>query len=141
MTANTSLDVEGTIRGKIGFAWDHVLIYGTGGVAFGSFSTDLSLIANAPFFVAARNPCHNRVGWTAGGGLQYAVTNNWWVFAEYRYTNLGAINFNNAFVATALPAGGSSTGAVRSGITKCKPVSATGLTWRRRCLSSLSCIS
>jgi outer membrane immunogenic protein len=106
LTANTSLDILGTIRGKIGFAWDRVLIYGTGGVAFGGFSTDLSLVGTAPFFIARANPGNNRVGWTAGGGLQYAITNNWSVFAEYRYTNLGSINLNNGFVAAPLPGGG-----------------------------------
>jgi outer membrane immunogenic protein len=106
LTGNTSLDILGTIRGKIGFAWDRVLIYGTGGAAFGGFSTDLSLVGTAPFFIARANPGTTRAGWTAGGGLQYAVTNNWSVFAEYRYTNLGSANFNNGFVATALPIGG-----------------------------------
>ena len=33
-----------------------------------------------------------RVGWTVGGGLQYAVTNNWSVRAEYRFTDFGRIN-------------------------------------------------
>jgi outer membrane immunogenic protein len=27
--------------------------------------------------------------WTAGGGIEYAVTGNWWVRAEYRYSNFG----------------------------------------------------
>jgi outer membrane immunogenic protein len=32
------------------------------------------------------------VGWTVGGGIQYAITNNWSVRAEYRYTDWGRIN-------------------------------------------------
>ncbi len=32
------------------------------------------------------------MGWTVGGGIDYAITNNWSVFAEYRYTNWGCIN-------------------------------------------------
>jgi opacity protein-like surface antigen len=36
-----------------------------------------------------------RTGWTVGGGIDYAVTNNWWIFAEYRYTNFGSISENN----------------------------------------------
>jgi outer membrane immunogenic protein len=108
LTASTSVDVEGTIRGKIGFAWDRVLIYGTGGVAFGGSSTDLSLTAvtaaGAPFAVTS-NVGNNRVGWTAGGGLQYAVTNNWWVFTEYRYTNFGDINISSGLLSSALPTG------------------------------------
>ena len=30
-----------------------------------------------------------RVGWTVGGGIEYAITNNWSVRAEYRYTEFG----------------------------------------------------
>ena len=36
--SSTNFDVQGSIRGKIGFAWDRLLIYGTGGVAFGGFN-------------------------------------------------------------------------------------------------------
>ena len=32
------------------------------------------------------------MGWTVGGGLEYAVTNNWSVRAEYRYTDFGTTN-------------------------------------------------
>ena len=32
---------------------------------------------------------NTRAGWTAGGGIEYAVTDNWWVRAEYRYSNFG----------------------------------------------------
>ena len=34
---------------------------------------------------------NTRVGWTVGGGIDYAITNNWSVFAEYRYTNFGTL--------------------------------------------------
>lgn len=107
LTADTSLDVAGTIRGKLGIAWDRVLIYGTGGAAFGGFSTNLTLTSFAaggtPFILAGGNVSNNRVGWTAGGGLQYAVTDNWWVFVEYRYTNFGSVSAN--ILPAALPAG------------------------------------
>jgi outer membrane immunogenic protein len=91
LTAQTSADVQGSIRGKIGIAWDRLLIYGTGGVAFGGFSTDFVLVdTRFPIFATA-NTSSTRVGWTAGGGIQYAVVNNWWVFAEYRFTDFGSI--------------------------------------------------
>jgi outer membrane immunogenic protein len=96
LTAHTTSDVQGSIRGKLGFAWDRVLIYGTGGVAFGGFSSNLFLNGLNPAFIqfpfANRFFSNTRVGWTAGGGIQYAVTDNWWVFAEYRYTNFGSFN-------------------------------------------------
>jgi outer membrane immunogenic protein len=106
IATHTSADVQGSIRGKLGIAWDRFMIYGTGGVAFGGFSTDWQLSSFtgtvvAPFF-ASNNFSTTRVGWTAGGGAQYAVTNNWWVFVEYRFSDFGSVT-NAAF--PALPAG------------------------------------
>ena len=37
------------------------------------------------------------MGWTIGGDLQYALTNNWSVRAEYRYTDFGRIRNDNLF--------------------------------------------
>ncbi|MFZ0494770.1 MAG: outer membrane protein [Methylocella sp.] len=92
LTANSTADIQGSIRGKLGVAWDRALIYATGGVAFGGFNTNLSLVApDVPFF-ASINRSNTRVGWTVGGGIEYAITNNWWVQAEYRFTDFGSIN-------------------------------------------------
>jgi outer membrane immunogenic protein len=103
LTAQTSADVQGSIRGKIGIAWDRLLIYGTGGVAFGGFSTDFELFASKVPIFATANTSSTRVGWTAGGGIQYAVVNNWWVFAEYRFTDFGSLR--DILLANELPAG------------------------------------
>jgi outer membrane immunogenic protein len=98
LTAHTSADVQGSIRGKAGIAWDRVMIYGTGGVAFGGFSTNLTLAAPnfIPPFFATADTSNTRTGWTAGGGLQFAVTNNWWIYGEYRFSDFGTIR-NGAF--------------------------------------------
>ncbi len=98
LTARTTADVQGSIRGKAGIAWDRLLIYGTGGVAFGGFNTDFTLAApnSVPPFFATANTSSTRTGWTAGGGLQFAVTNNWWVYGEYRFSDFGTLR-NGAF--------------------------------------------
>ncbi len=56
------------------------MIYGTGGGAYGNFHTSYN---GTDFF----NTGH--FGWTAGGGIEYAIDNNWSVRAEYRYTDYG----------------------------------------------------
>jgi outer membrane immunogenic protein len=94
LSAETSADVQGSVRGKIGIAWDRLLIYGTGGVAFGGFSTDFRLVAPNVPILATAHTSSTRVGWTAGGGIEYAVVNNWWVFAEYRFTDFGTLRDN-----------------------------------------------
>jgi outer membrane immunogenic protein len=103
LTAHSSLDIQGSIRGRLGIAWDRVLIYGTGGVAFGGINTDFELsgvAAGVPFF-ASTSRSNSRTGWTVGGGIEYAVTNNWSIGAEYRFTDFGTISRE-----AALPGGG-----------------------------------
>jgi outer membrane immunogenic protein len=97
---HSKLDVQGSIRGRLGFAWDRVLIYATGGVAFGGINTDITVFGTdffgTPVF-GSGNRSTTRVGWTVGGGLQYALTNNWSVRAEYRFTDFGRINQTGVF--------------------------------------------
>ncbi|MGH6836666.1 MAG: outer membrane protein [Methylocella sp.] len=91
VSAHSTADIQGSIRGRLGVAFDRALIYATGGVAFGGFNTDVSLSApNVPFFASASRS-NTRVGWTVGGGIQYAITNNWSIRAEYRFTDFGSI--------------------------------------------------
>ncbi|MGH6811694.1 MAG: outer membrane protein [Methylocella sp.] len=91
LTAHSTADIQGSIRGRLGVAWDRALIYATGGVAFGGFNTDVSIADPAVPFFATANRSNTRVGWTVGGGIEYAITNDWWVRAEYRFTDFGNI--------------------------------------------------
>jgi len=62
----SSLDYFGTVRGRLGYAFDRTLVYGTGGFAYGSGSADRS------FGGYAGNDSF-RTGWTAGGGVEFAL--------------------------------------------------------------------
>lgn len=114
----------GTLRARLGFAADHFLIYGTGGLAFGNVSSSAGLTgqcwgdrttpfnnacdnigidpANQPeapgayynFATVAGSKSGTRVGWTLGLGAEYAITNNWTVKAEWLYYDLGSNNFS-----------------------------------------------
>jgi outer membrane immunogenic protein len=77
-TFSANMNTLGTVRGRLGWAVDRVLFYGTGGVAFANIKNEI----NSPVF-APTGPSSNRTGWTAGGGIEYAVTGNWTVRAEY----------------------------------------------------------
>jgi outer membrane immunogenic protein len=109
ITATNQAEVQGSIRGRIGLAFDRALIYGTGGVAFTGFKT--VLVDTTGFFTSLPGTnstiSNTRVGWTAGGGVEYAITNNWSVRVEYRYLDFGRITespfagqlpFANSFV-------------------------------------------
>ena len=76
-------DVQGSARARIGFAYDRVLFYATGGAAFATFHDDFHNPALATF-------ARSRVGYTVGGGVEYGITNNWSVRAEYRYSDFGS---------------------------------------------------
>jgi outer membrane immunogenic protein len=67
------------VRGRLGYAFaERALLYVAGGVAFG----DVKLGALT----------QDRVGWTIGAGVDYALTNNLIGRVEYRYTDLGREN-------------------------------------------------
>ncbi len=77
-TKNTWL---GTVRGRAGFAADRVLFYGTAGGAFGEIQQSGAGLTGDNF---------NRFGWTAGAGLEGALTDNLTARIEYLYVDLGS---------------------------------------------------
>jgi outer membrane immunogenic protein len=83
LSANYRENIMGSVRGRLGYAVDRALFYATGGVAFGGFKN------NYYSLVATDSPSSTRVGYTVGGGVEYAFTNNWSVRVEYRYTDFG----------------------------------------------------
>ena len=116
----------GTVRARAGFAIDRLLIFGTGGFAYGSvraqtagavrFSqdvvfNDIAIVApvlsgNLP---SAGSKTSTQVGYTFGAGAEYAITDNWIIRAEYLYYNLGNITNVAAF-------GSSASGTVLEGV-------------------------
>jgi outer membrane immunogenic protein len=102
VTISGNLNVQGSIRGRVGYAWDRVLLYATGGAAFAGVNGSIS----TPFGFDSTST--TRVGWTVGGGLEYAVTNNWSIRAEYRYAQFGhsTVFATNSFVIPVLTAVG-----------------------------------
>ena len=65
-----NLDFFGTVRGRVGYAFDRVLFYGTGGFAYGMGSTKLPGYFNT---VNYRVDDDFRTGYAAGGGVEWAL--------------------------------------------------------------------
>ena len=83
-TANYQLDWFGTLRGRIGFLpTDRVLLYATGGLAYGGLSATAPLI---PLSWGSTG-----VGWTVGAGAEAAIDHNWSIKLEYLYMDLGDV--------------------------------------------------
>ena len=87
----------GTTRGRVGYVVtpdNRLMIYGTGGVAYGGGSSNFSVFDSTTGSFFTGNPSSTRVGWTVGGGVEYALTNNWTIRGEYLYASLGNTTFN-----------------------------------------------
>ncbi len=106
-----AVDWYGTVRGRVGYAFGNVLAYGTGGLAYGTvrtydaaYATPGDYFGPFPFLYGARTS-ETRIGWTAGGGVEYALSRNLSLRAEYLHVDLGG-------KASVLPAQGGASAAV-----------------------------
>ncbi|MDD4955218.1 MAG: porin family protein [Candidatus Omnitrophica bacterium] len=91
LTAHQDTDWFGTLRMRLGFApMPKLLLYGTGGMAYGrvNYYADSNFIpvGNEQYTKAMTK---TRVGWTVGGGAEYALTQKWSIKTEYLYYDLG----------------------------------------------------
>ena len=96
--------VAGTFRARAGYAFDTLLLYGTGGGTWNdahSTRTQLLGMSGNAGPGTVETVSTSRIGWTVGAGLDYAFARNWDVFAEYRYAaNDGTTTFPIAEVST-----------------------------------------
>ena len=91
-TADYRLDWFGTLRGRIGYLpTQRVVLYGTGGLAYGAFRTNFS---NGVVGIGAGTGStdHSKVGWTIGAGAEAALDQHWSVKIEYLYVDLGGFD-------------------------------------------------
>ena len=80
-------DLLTSVTGRLGYAFDNVLLYAKGGVAMAADRYDVSgSFAGTPFgFVGLKNG----FGWTAGGGVEWAFSPHWSASVEYDYYQFG----------------------------------------------------
>jgi outer membrane immunogenic protein len=81
----TRIKWEASIRARLGYAFDRLLLYVTGGVAFAEI--ERKYYTFGPDTLDSFSQV--RTGWTIGAGAEYAFTQNWSVFSEYRYSDYG----------------------------------------------------
>jgi outer membrane immunogenic protein len=99
VNGKTSLSWLGTTRARVGFVAtpdNRLMIYATGGVAYGGGNSQFSVFDATTGSIFSGNPSSTRVGWVIGGGVEYAVTNNITIKGEYLYADLGSSNFTSA---------------------------------------------
>lgn len=79
-SCETRNDWLGTVRGRLGYAFDRVMPYVTGGLAVGGVKTSAAGIGDTS---------ETKAGWTIGGGLEAAIAGPWTAKVEYLYVDLG----------------------------------------------------
>jgi outer membrane immunogenic protein len=101
-TARTSFGADwfATMRGRVGFAADKFLFYGTGGLAYGKMEASVKIDATE---LDDEDPDSNRYytgstdatnwGWTVGAGMEYGI-DNWSLGIEYLYVDLGSADWS-----------------------------------------------
>jgi outer membrane immunogenic protein len=101
---NSNLEYIGTVRGRLGWLFTPtLLVYGTGGLAYGGVSVNNSFvtihnIAPPSTAFGGASFSDTRVGWTAGGGLEWMFWPNWSAKVEYLYYDLGTVSTATAAV-------------------------------------------
>jgi outer membrane immunogenic protein len=98
-TLAAKLQYLGTVRGRIGYAFDQWLPYITGGFAWGRMETDLnwtllqfatgtSTLSHPPASFSG-SQAKTLPGWTLGAGFEYAFAERWSAKVEYLFVDLG----------------------------------------------------
>ena len=77
-------DYMGTARGRVGYVAGPWLVYATGGLAWAG-----ERFLNMPAIGSNEKTLHTRLGWAAGGGVEYAFTPHWSLRLEYLYSQFG----------------------------------------------------
>jgi outer membrane immunogenic protein len=108
LTCETKNTWLGTARGRVGYAADRVLFYGTAGGAFGNIESGVS----------GNLGTQTKAGWTAGAGVEAAFADHWTARAEYLFVDLQSGTCSSAGTC-GVPAGDTvkfSTNLIRLGI-------------------------
>jgi outer membrane immunogenic protein len=88
LSCKTASNWFGTVRARVGYAWDRVLLYGTAGGAGANVQTSLSGLP------VQTNP---EFGFTVGGGLEWAFAENWTFKVEYLFVDIGNAVCNHGY--------------------------------------------
>jgi outer membrane immunogenic protein len=89
---STSVNWTGTGTATVGVAHGNWLLYGKAGAAVESVDYTATLSALGTSAFSGTGSDKNRVGWTVGTGIEWAVWQNWSVKAEYDYLDFGNRN-------------------------------------------------
>jgi len=115
-TTTAEIDWTASLRARAGVTFDRLLVYATGGAAIagGRVNSTFTLTNPTPQIVfpipgsgtTTASSDFTRLGWTIGGGLEYAFNRNWSLAGEYRYSDYGRKGVTLANTDPSAPASG-----------------------------------
>ena len=118
-TYSTEVDWTASLRARVGVTFDRVLLYATGGAAFagGQVNSAFTLVTPITGIIfpvpssgtTVASASFNDIGWTVGGGIEWAFADNWSLAGEYRHADYGS---HGVTLANTDPAGPGSLGIV-----------------------------
>jgi outer membrane immunogenic protein len=89
-TSSARIDWLETVRGRVGYAWNNWQPYLSGGLAYGKVSGSMTeFVPSSGFFLSGTNNT-TKVGWTIGGGVDYALSRYWTAGVDYLYFDVGS---------------------------------------------------
>ncbi|MGO9172428.1 MAG: outer membrane protein [Rhodomicrobium sp.] len=86
----SQVDWWGTLRARSGYAFGNILPYLTGGFAYGHVTNSYYCPTSSCATAYSETWSSVRTGWTAGAGVDYAITHNLAFQVDYLYTDLGS---------------------------------------------------
>jgi outer membrane immunogenic protein len=92
-----------TLRPRVGVTSGNALFYLTGGLAIADYSFSQGAVIPNCLCGVTGTVSKAKVGWTVGGGIEYAVTPAWSVKGEYLYVDLGSESFADNLGAAGFP--------------------------------------
>ena len=98
VSATTNIDWVATARARVGYAFDNVLVYGTGGLAVLGAKTSLSLVPGGAACGAILTGCagaSRQIGAALGGGVEYGLTPNLSAKLEYLYVSAVSLDVSH----------------------------------------------
>ncbi|MDF0733034.1 porin family protein [Pseudomonas entomophila] len=103
----SSINYLGTLRGRVGYAFNRTLVYGTAGLAYGKTEQSVEMFGATGNTQFAGDQSRFRLGYTVGAGVEQSVTDDLSFKVEYLYYDLGTDKLD---VAVIPGSGGAGTG-------------------------------
>jgi outer membrane immunogenic protein len=123
-----------TTRGRVGWAFGDVLAYATGGLAVTELKSSNSFTDSLVGFpgpgVGTWSTSATKLGWTAGGGIEWALNRNWSAKVEYLYVKFGSVTASGLVIGSAAIPGVSYGNAINTSVDLAASIARAGINYK-----------